>query len=423
MRHSEAAKRRGVRAAPRIAGAMRSRESEYARCIGVGEPRRAPTARLALRREHALATHEPEWAELSEVPAFNALGFDGAGEHVAILDTGIERATPALRANCAAGVSTIPGDNFLWHRGGRYDSFFHGTATAGVVAQTMPRVRLIALKCYDQRRARNDARWWVKAIELLHRWQEKRGVRGVVVNVSMGIAPARARRGSAAWTKAWQDVRALEQAITRSVYEFGNIYCAAAANDGRRGSPASYPAAFDSIVLAVGSMRLVRSEGRFLVEMSEFSNTNGYVDFVCPGEDIWTFLPTRTARKFRRAYESAIRAGIVRVERARYGRKTQWLAELDGTSFASPALTGMVVGLMQEYKRTNDGRLPTTAEIRRLLVERSERFTDCNGRTWLVPTMLANGKRMLAGGNVLFNSFRGQDAPATAGGTPALHCS
>ena len=366
-------------------------DKEYARCIRLAPPRRAPTARLALQAEEALAAHEPEWAELSEVPAFNALGYDGAGEHVAVLDTGIERATPALRSNCAARVTTIPGDNFLWRRGARYDSFFHGTATAGVVAQTMPRVRLIALKCFDQRRARNDARWWVEAIGWLHRWQERRGVRGVVVNVSMGIAPASARRGSAAWTKAWGDVRALEQAIARSVYEFGNIYCAAAANDGRRGSPAAYPAAFDGLVLAVGSMRLTKRAGRFVVERSDFSNTNAYVDFVCPGEDVWTFLPTRTAGKFRRAYRGAIRAGIVRVKRALSGRRTQWLVELDGTSFASPALAGMVAGLVQEYRRAHDGRLPTTPEIRNLLVERSERFTDYTGRTWLVPTMLSGG--------------------------------
>jgi subtilisin family serine protease len=255
----------------------------------------------------------------------------------------------------------------------------------------MPRVRLIALKCYDQRRADNDARWWVEAIEWLHGWQERRGVRGIVVNVSMGIAPARARRGSAAWTKAWGDVRALERAIARSVYEFGNIYCAAAANDGRSGSPAAYPAAFDGLVLAVGSIRLTKRAGRFVVERSDFSNTNAYVDFVCPGEDVWTFLPTRTAGAFQRTYRGAIGAGIIRVKCTRPGGKTQWLVELDGTSFASPALAGMVAGLVQEYRRAHDGRVPTTAEIRTLLVERSERYTDHTGRTWLVPTMLPGG--------------------------------
>ncbi len=378
--------------------------SDYARCIELARPRPArSTARLALRADHALARHEPEWAELAEVPAFTALGGDGTNEHVAVLDTGIERATAALRDNWAAGVSTIPGDNFFWRGGYRTDSFFHGTATGGIVAQTMPRVRLVALKCFDQRRARNDAAWWVAAIDWLHRWQERRGIRGIVVNVSMGLAPGRAPRGSAAWTKAWQDVRALERAIARSVDEFGNVYCAAAANDGQRGSPAAYPAAFDGLVLAVGSIRLARADGdsgsesRFLVELSEFSNTNAYVDFVCPGEDVWSFLPTRTARAFRRAYRGAIRAGVVRVTRVRYGRRRQWLVELDGTSFASPALAGMVAGLLGEYKRANDGRLPTTAEIRRVLVERSERFVDPTGRTWLVPTMLAGGNAVLSG--------------------------
>jgi subtilisin family serine protease len=366
-------------------------DTEYARCLGLVGPWRAPAAALALSDEHALAAQEPEWAALSEVPAFNALGFDGAGEHVAVLDTGIERATPALRANCVAGVSTIPGDTFLWHRGHRYDSFFHGTATAGVVAQTMPRVGLIALKCYDQRRLRNDARWWVKALDRLHRWQTKHDVRGVVVNVSMGLAPDRARHASAAWTKAWQDVRALEKVITKSVYEFGNIFCAAAANDGQRGSPAAYPAAFDGLVLAVGSIRLERHDGRYVVARSAFSNTNEYVDFVCPGEDVWTFLPTRTIGTFRRAYRTALRTGAIRVRRDRSGRRTQWLGELDGTSFASPALAGMVAGLVQEYRRANAGRTPTTPEIRSRLVERSERFTDPDGRTWLVPTMLTGG--------------------------------
>ena len=171
----------------------------------------------------------------------------------------------------------------------------------------------------------------------------------------------------------------------------GNVYVAAAANDAQRGSPAAYPAAFDGLVLAAGSMRLTRHDGRFLVELSDFSNTNAYVDFVCPGEDVWTFLPTRTARRFRRIYRSAIRAGVVRVERASCKGKTQWLVELDGTSFASPALAAMVAGLMQQLMQENDGRLPTTADVRRALVERSERFVDPTGRTWLVPTLLARG--------------------------------
>jgi subtilisin family serine protease len=365
-------------------------DADYARCLELARPRpKRGEAGLEMRDEDRLEVNEPEWAALSEVPAFNALGYDGAGEHAAILDTGIERATPALEPNCAGGISTIPGDNALWRRGYRTDSFFHGTGTAGVVAQTMPRVRLLALKCFDQRRVCNDVGWWVGAIEWLHRWQAKHDVRGVVVNVSLGIAPERAPRGSPAWEKAWADVRALEQAIAQSVDEFGNFYCAAAANDGQSGSPAAYPAAFDGLVLAAGSIRLVRRDGRFLVELSEFSNTNAYVDFVCPGEDIWTFLPTRTSGEFRRVYAGAIAAGLVRVKQVPRGRTMQWLVELDGTSFASPALAGLVVGLVQEYKRTHEGRVPTTAQVRGLLVERSERFVDPTGRTWLVPTMLA----------------------------------
>jgi len=373
--------------------------TDAARCIGLVGPRRGRPVGLALRDDQALGVHEPEWAALSQVPAFNALGFDGADQYVAVLDTGIERATPALGDNCVAGVSTVPGDNFLWRRGYRYDSFFHGTATAGIVAQTMPRVRLISLKCYDQRRVYNRAAWWIKAIEWLHRWQEKHSVGAVVVNVSMGLAPERAQRGSAAWTAAWQDVRTLERVITRSVYEFGNVYCAAAANDGRRGSPASYPAAFDGLVLAAGSVGLSRRDERCVVEVSDFSNTNEYVDFVCPGEDVWTFLPTRMVRTFRRAYVSALRAGSVRLKRTRTGGTTQWLVELDGTSFASPALAGMVAGIVQQYKRSHEGRVPTTADVRRVLVERSERFTDHGGRTWLVPTLLACGPTVPDTGN------------------------
>ena len=377
-------------------------QDEYARCVELARPwrrarpRRDAAAGLTLTDEHALVEHEPEWAELAEVPAFNALGYDGAGQVVAVLDSGVERATPALAENWGGGVSTIPGDTWLWHRGDRCDSFFHGTATAGVVAQAMPHARLLALKAFDQRPStrlgarRNEVQWWVRAIDWLHRWQAKHEVRGVVVNISMGLTPARAPRGSASWIKAWADVRALEQAITRSVDEFGNVYCAAAANDGQRGSPPSYPAAFDGLVLAAGSLRLERHNGRLFVELSEFSNTNAYVDFVCPGEDVWTFLPTRTAAQFRRVYESAIASGAMRVERGRCGGVTQWLVELDGTSFASPALAALVAGVMQECKRQHDGHIPTTAEVRRTLVERSERFTDENGRTWLVPTLLAS---------------------------------
>ena len=124
---------------------------------------------------HTLDENEPEWAELTGIEQFLDNGYDGSGIFCAVLDTGIDKKSPAMRENFHTGISTIPGDGYLCKRGAFTDSFYHGTATAGCVLQTMPDIKIINLKCFDQsRKHNNDIAWWVDALDWLYRCRSSR---------------------------------------------------------------------------------------------------------------------------------------------------------------------------------------------------------------------------------------------------------
>jgi len=303
---------------------------------------------------HTLNDYEPEWTELTGIESFIQQGFDGRGMYCAVLDTGIDSKSPAIRQNFYTGISTIPGDGYICRRGAFTDSFYHGTATAGCVLQTMPGIRLINLKCFDQSRKHdNDIAWWVDALDWLYRWQKRKKIYGVAVNIE----------------------------------QTGDYVCAAAANFGLEGSPVSYPAAFDKTVMAVGSLRLKKVDGRYLMDLSPFSNYNEYIDFVALGEDFWTFLPNSNIKKFKQVFNREIDSGLIKIKKVPYRKSFQWMIEADGTSSASPAFAGIVAGLVAQYKQNHDGRLPDMETVRKLLQARAKEFTGSGGRKWLVPTM------------------------------------
>ena len=266
-----------------------------------------------LDENHTLDDYEPEWAELIGAEKFLQSGYDGAGEFCAILDTGIDRKSPAIGLNFHTGISTINGAGYLCRRGAFTD---------------------------DDKNS-----------------------------------------------KTRRDIGDLGEIIRLLVEKTGDFVCSSAANYGREGSPKSYPAAFDETVFAVGSLRLAKSGGRYLLDLSPFSNYNSYVDFVALGEDFWTFLPNSNIEKFRKIFKSEINSGRVNIKRVPYRKKFQWMIEADGTSAASPAFAGIVCALVQEFKAAHQGKLPDMAQLRKILRERSLEFSGSRGKKWLVPTM------------------------------------
>lgn len=357
--------------------------------IKTGQPHlESAVGSVKLASDHSLSKYEEEWAGYIGVDKFNALGFDGYGEYLAVFDTGIDRNSPAIRENYWHGITTIPTDRYLCKGDVFKDSYFHGTAVCGAAIMTMPQVRIISCKCYNQQpKAANDVGWWIEAIKMLHRWQDKHAVYGVVCNMSLGITI----RGTIDQQTQLQ-IGLLHKIIQESTTNYGNFWVAAAGNEGREGSPPNYPASFDE-VYAIGAARMVRTreplgeyqpkKDYYIPAVSDFSNINDYVDYVCLGEDFWTFLANSAYEQFCEDFLVSNPYGA-KVKSVQYKHKLQWCAEVDGTSFGSPAFAAMLIGYVQQYKKEHDGAIPTRADLHQIIGNRQTAITVKN-KTYRIP--------------------------------------
>jgi subtilisin family serine protease len=193
----------------------------------------------------------------------------GLGARVLVLDTGIDRDHPALKANFEGGK------DFTGSGGTPYDYVDlvgHGTHCAGTIAAAMgadgfvgvaPKARLLAGRVCGEQGCSNIS------VAAGMNWAIQQKVD--VVSMSLG-GPV----GTPAEQKA---VEALEAA--------GISVVAASGNDGK--PTVSYPAAF-STVIAVGAI------DRFLTK-AKFSNWGPELSIVGPGVDVISSVPRGTGRQ------------------------------------------------------------------------------------------------------------------------------
>ena len=242
-----------------------------------------------------------------ELPAENQAVFDlieldealalstnkGAGVKVAVIDTGLDldhsllasRLVPASQWRDFVDDDNRPEDV----KQGNAEMFGHGTAVAGVIAQVAPRAKILPIRVLKSNGSGNlnDV---ISAID----WAVSQNAD--VINLSLG-------------TNA--NPKSLETMVKYAAEQRVHVVIASG-NAGKSGMdrPATYANSWNhhDYILSVASMTEVLG----LKSRSTFSNYGGNLEFLTPGENVFSFYPGDTAGSFT------------------------------GTSFAAPLIAGMV---------------------------------------------------------------------------------
>lgn len=188
---------------------------------------------------------------------------------VALLDTGISTAV-------IPQGNVLPGWNYINEDTDTQDRMDHGTAVASVilgcdcagVKALAPEAYLVPMVIVDKAEGETRSVTPEVLAQAIRDSADKYGAR--IINVSLGIK---------------EDVPALREAVAY-VLKKGVLVIAAAGNDGN--GDMYYPAAYED-VLAVGS-----HDKRMTI--SSFTQRNGMVDLLAPGEDI--LLASRHGRPY-----------------------------------------------------------------------------------------------------------------------------
>ena len=261
----------------------------------------------------------------------------GAGQTVAIIDTGVDYTHKNLGGGFGAGKKVIAGYDFVDNDSDPKDTDGHGTMVAGVIAGDRfvqngityqgiaPDAKLVAL------RAGTESGFSDANIQAALNWvinnAKKYGI--TVVNMSLGGGNYTSTQKEAGY-----------QDELKKLKDLGIAVVAAAGNDGEISRDSTeYPAA-DPSVYAIGSINASD-------QISSFSERGSELDLLAPGEQITT---TAIGNK----YET-----------------------VDGTSFSSPLVAGVFALLNQETSTLNP------ADMMSVLRSSSDTQYDGDGDTGL----------------------------------------
>ena len=254
-----------------------------------------------------------EWGPLDRIIGQDLLAekypaVTGAGQAVAVIDSGIDYANPLLGGGYGPGYKVAGGYDFVDDDNDPMDTDGHGTAVAGVIAAdpfefdglreqgVAPGATLLALRVdssgeeVPNNRLRRAFQWVID-----HR-------------VEFGITAVNVSLGYGRYNSPFSD-RAFGDQI-KTLHDDGVVVVAAAGNDGvADGEGIDYPAVHPDVISA-GSV------DRYGV-ISEFGQRGEPLDLVAPGQDVITLLPNNAT------------------------------AIADGTSFSTPYVTGAATLLRQ----------------------------------------------------------------------------
>ncbi|CAH0344522.1 S8 family peptidase [Bacillus sp. CECT 9360] len=249
-------------------------------------------------------------------------GFKGENIVVAVIDTGCEQGHMDLAGQIIGGYNFT--DDFNGDPANFADNNGHGTHVCGTVAAAengdgvvgvAPKARLLVLKVLTgagEGTTENIA----SAVNYAVRWTGPNGEKVRVISMSLG-GP--------------DDDLALHSAISNAVQNNIMVVCASG-NEGDGDSETneySFPAAYPEVV-AVGSVNPVK-------RISSFSNSNGEVDLVAPGEHVVSTYPGNQ------------------------------YAALSGTSMAAPHVSGAVALLTDKFESMRGSRLSEPEIFKELL--------------------------------------------------------
>ncbi|MFC0523256.1 S8 family peptidase [Pontibacillus salicampi] len=267
----------------------------------------------------------PEGVQMIDAPGLWDSSQKGAGNVVAILDTGCDVTHPDLKDRIIEGRNFTTDFNQDIYQ--YTDNNGHGTHVAGTIAATQsnsgvtgvaPESDLLIAKVLTGS-GQGKMEWIVDAIEYATNWRGPQGERVEVISMSLG-GPT--------------DVPELKEAIIHAVQKGISIVCAAGnSGDGRDDTNEyAYPGAYNEVI-QVGAINFKR-------ELASFTNTNDEIDLVAPGVEI---LSTYTEGRY---------------------------AKLSGTSMATPHISG-AIALLKNVTTEQFERKLTECEIYAQLIRRT----------------------------------------------------
>ena len=256
------------------------------------------------------STEDSKNGDLIRAKYLQDKGYSGKNVTVAIIDTGCDKTHPMLKDRIIGGrnyTNEGTSKDFTDFNG-------HGTHVAGIIAGDYDGVakgcNLIILKVLNKR-GEGDLQSVVKAIYYAI------GKKVDIINMSLGCP---------------NNDPALEKAIKKAVAK-DICVCCASGNDGDNNANTdenAYPGAYPEVI-CVGAMNSN-------LGVSNFSNSNKFVDIVAPGENITS---------------TYIGGG---------------LKSLTGTSMATPCVSG-ALALIIEWSTEEFKRRLTEAEVYGLLIK------------------------------------------------------
>ena len=231
---------------------------------------------------------------------------------VAVIDSGIRASHEIFsedsqydRLDLSLGINYVDPNNPTSNYA---DDYFHGTAVAGVIAESTPKnVKIVPIKILNSSgRCRTDS-----ILEAV-RYALRKGIK--VINLSLGMEQS----------KMSAEDRTLMDDFFSGIESEGTIIVAAAGNS--KESAVGYPAAAPGVI----GVTSVNEDNSF---SSQFSNYGSAADFSAPGSNLY-YLPFYL-------YDDQY---VVMVDE----KTGEWFG-VDGTSFSSPFVTAAVANILIEH--------------------------------------------------------------------------